>query len=332
MKVLFAAHDAGGANAIAPVVLALKERGIEVIGIASGPAADIFAKRGITTGAEKEFAGEAEVYLFGTSAGETIEKQVFLSVKDRMPSIAVLDYWSNYAERFSRQDRDLTYMPDRICVMDDIARAEMLAQEFLPERIVVTGNPHFDHFADEITHDRENRKRLLFVSQPLSDMARLPGYVAYPFDEFTVLSDIVAALGGTPVDYQLAIRLHPKEQGEKYKKMLNERVVLAQESTLEQALSGAGLIIGMHSLVLLQAAAAGKSVISYEPGLVGPDPLVSNRLGVTRRLSSPVELADAFALYAAQKLSKGERLMRDVWPAGATERVVEAVLSLGSKK
>jgi len=332
MRILFSAHDAGGAHAIVPVVVALKAAGVDVIVRADGPAADICASRGIATSTRTAFAEGADAYIFGTSAGETIEKAIFLSVQGRMPTVAVLDYWSNYAVRFSRRDRDFAYLPDRICVMDDIARDEMIAEGFDPARIVVTGNPHFDHFADAITSDREDAKRLLFISQPLSVMAREPGYAAYPFDEFTALADVVAACKIVLPEYRLAIRSHPKERAGKYKRVLDDRVALAKEATLEQALSRSGLIVGMNSVVLLQAVAAGKPVLSYEPGLKGPDPLVSNRLGVTRSVHSSAELADALERYASGTLPVPERSMRDVWPPGATERVVEAALSLIREK
>ena len=102
----------------------------------------------------------------------------------------------------------------------------------------------------------------------------------------------------------------------------------APEPTLEEALSHSGLIIGISSPVLLQAVAAGKKVLSYEPNLVGKDPLVSNRVGVTTLIKDKEALTDAFSAYARGEWPFTARPMREIWPSGATGRVMKEVHAL----
>ncbi|MDO8561477.1 MAG: hypothetical protein Q7S05_01480 [bacterium] len=329
-RILFCAKDAGGANAIAPVVAALAEEGASLQGVLVGPAQDIFsaARMRFTS----QTASAPDIFIAGTSAGDSPDKQIMKTLGSA-PSLYVLDFWLNYWQRFSTAgEKDFAYMPTRICVMDDVARQEMLAEGFPAERLVVTGNPHFDHFADSITRENEEKERILFVSQPLSSVANMPGFSPVAYDEYATLKDILQALGTLPEQYYVSLRLHPKEPADKYAEFLGPRVRRAPEKTLEEALSGAGLIVGISSPVLMQAAAAGKRVLSYEPELSGKDPLVSNRAGVTTRVESKKELADAMAAYARGEWLFITRSLREVWPLGATERVVAAVHALTAEK
>ncbi len=332
MKILFSANDAGGANAVAPEVGALAKAGTDTRGILTGPARDIFRARGIpfidaTPFSLKQVKASVDAFapdafLAGTSSGETLDKSTLLHLKGKAPSVYVLDYWLNYSERFSKGGKDRTFMPERICVMDDIARTEMLSEGFDGKNIVVTGNPHMDHFADDISHTSEDKQRILFISQPLHSSGR------FPFDEFSVLSDLKTAVEELPEGHYISIRMHPKEERGKYDAYLSPRVRMAKEASLEKAMSKSGLIVGMVSPTLIQAAAAGKRVVSYEPGLTGPDTLVSNRFGVTRRLNSAAELAYELHEYAAGKIAPKTEDFRNFWPLGSTERVVAAVLAL----
>src|SRR5262249_51608640 len=118
------------------------------------------------------------------------------------------------------------------------------------------------------------------------------------------------------------------EDENKFSEYLGSKVVRATEQTLEEAISKSGLVIGINSPVLLQAAAAGKKVLSYEPELTGDDPLVSNRVSVTTRIDSKEQLAKSLEAYVRGQWSFETRSMRDIWPMGATERVVQVIHDL----
>lgn len=310
MKVLFSAQDPGGKNAIAPVIAVLKAEGAEVGENVTAP----------------------DVFIAGTSAGDSPDKRILKNL-GKTPSLYVLDFWSNYWQRFSTPGvKDFVYLPTRICVMDDIAKEEMIAEGFPVGRLVVTGNPHFDHFADAITKESEKVERILFVSQPLRAIGDMSGYAPIACDEYAALKDVLEALAELSERYYLSLRLHPKESADKFAEYLGPRVRRALEPTLEEALSKSGLVIGLSSPVLMQATAAGKKVLSYEPNLAGADPLVSNRVGVTTRIENKEELAKALVAYTDGEWPFTVRPLREVWPTGATERVVEQVLALVREK
>ena len=83
---------------------------------------------------------KASLLLTGTSYNSVdLEKKFIASARERgVPSLAVLDFWSNFALRFSRGDGGLENIPDRIAVMDEWAREEMIAAGFDATRLVVT--------------------------------------------------------------------------------------------------------------------------------------------------------------------------------------------------
>lgn len=341
-SVIYSAHDPGGAEAILPVLSALSAQGRRVHGFATGPAYQLCKAHGLpvvdaSALSEEELNHQvdvlgARVYLAGTSAGMSVDKRLFKHIQGRMPSLYVLDFWNNYWQRFSNQAKDFAYLPDVICVMDERAREDMLREGFPEERLVVTGNPHFVHFADAISAREEQRQELLFISQPLSALALLPGFAAHGFDEYQVVNDLSNVVAELPPEYMVKIRLHPKEDGNKFNAVLGPRLEISTETTLEAALSRAGLIIGMFSPVLIQAAVAGKQVLSYQPEGSTNDPLVTNQLGITRRVSSAKELQSLISAYVQGKeVGRAEGAVRLVVP-DAVERVLGVVESLLNKR
>ncbi|OGG73993.1 hypothetical protein A3A40_00570 [Candidatus Kaiserbacteria bacterium RIFCSPLOWO2_01_FULL_54_20] len=336
-RILWSANDPGGMNAIAPVIRALIARGDEVVGITTGPAVAIAAQNGIAVQDAsacpeevlrgKVEAARSQVFLAGSSVGDSIDKKIFRLIP-QVPSVYVLDFWSNYRMRFSAGEEDLGYLPTAICVIDELARREMLAAGFDGRRLHVTGNPHTEHFTEGITHDRENADEIVFISQPVREVDG----EKYGFDEYLVLEHLARAVQKMPEPFYLHIRLHPKDEPHKFDGHLGGRISMFTASSLEESLSTAGLVVGMFSPVLIQAAAAGKQVLSYEPGLKGEDPLATNRLGLTKKLATETELEDALRAYAAGEPPPATLDVSVLWPKGAAERIVRVIDSLVSPR
>lgn len=330
-RILWSASDPGGMNAIAPVITALIERGDDVIGVAAGPALSIasllkFPVNDASKYSTQELKDEVEtirpnIFLAGTSAGYSLDKKIIRLLPKKTPSVYVLDFWSNYIMRFSNDGQNISFVPNAVCVMDEIARDEMLDAGFDANVIRVTGNPYFEHFTDGISLSSENPNEILFISQPIGES----GMETYGFDEHVVIEHLTRAIKNLPERFTLRIRLHPKDDPKKYNDYISSRVLVSDANSLEEALSSAGLIIGMFSPVLIQAAAAGKKVLSYEPGLKGKDPLITNRNGITRRVCNDAELREALNDFALGKLQSDVVDTNKLWKRGATERIVQII-------
>jgi len=324
---LFTANDPGGANAIVPVVEKLLSNGEMCTGFLTGPAKAIFERAHISfVDGEQLKEGELQslvndfkpdCILAGTSAGNSIDKNI-RSIFPGIPSVYVLDFWSNYAIRFSREGDDLAHLPTIVCVMDELAKKEMMGDGIPEDRIRITGNPYMERFTIGISTDRENESEILFISQPIREVEG----GRHGFDQYTVLASVSAAVRKLPERFHLLIRLHPKDDRNLFHEYLGDRVSLAQGASLEDDLARAGLVIGMYSPVLIQAAAAGKRVVSYEPGLLGVDPLPTNRLGLTQSAQKEDELTTMLSTYAAGQYPRTQIDIHKIWPPGATERIL----------
>ena len=316
-----------------PVVSSLINRGDFVYGVAAGPAVLIAKQKGLSAHDAANFSNDAlkkeltiirpDIFLAGTSSGDSIDKKIF-GLIPQVPSVYVLDFWSNYRMRFSTDGNDLAYLPNAICVMDELARSEMLDEGFPDDRINVTGNPHIEHFTEGVTTDHENLFEILFISQPVKEIDGSQ----YGFDEYIVLDHLSHAVKKLPQMYRLSIRLHPKENARKYDKFVDTRVALDDAKTLEESLSKAGLVVGMFSPVLIQAAAAGKKVLSYQPGLTKTDPLITNRIGVTRKTNDENGLEKALDEYVQEVYRTTDINVEKIWPRGATERILQVIDNL----
>ncbi len=316
-NILWSANDPGGANAIAPVIEALVARGDEVAGVATGPALDIAKTKGFAVFSEPPFV--PDLFLAGTSMGDSVDEKIFRTLGS-VPSVYVMDFWGNYRGRFSKDGVDINYLPTKVCVIDDWSKKDAIAEGVPQEHIEVTGNPYFDHFADTITRDHEDKNEIVFISQPI----RADVGDAYGYDEFAALDDLVSCIQTLP-QYRLVLRLHPREKSDKYNTYLSAQVSVTQGS-LEEVLSRAGLVVGAFSPVLMQAAVAGKAVISHQPNS-RVDNLITNELGLTHKTTTQEGLARAVARYVAGTYrNPGD--VKSILPKGATERVIGVIDSL----
>ena len=150
--------DAGGASAMAPVLVELmRARRVSVHAFAYLQSRETWARAQIPFRALTEDLdtldlfdavglADAQLLLVGTSVNaQDYERKLIACARELdVPSLALLDFWSNYRERFDDDTGALRYLSDSIAVMDERAREEMCALGFDAARLVVTGQPAFD--------------------------------------------------------------------------------------------------------------------------------------------------------------------------------------------
>jgi hypothetical protein len=357
--------DRGGANAVAPVLKALKaEERVTVQALAYGAACTIWADcqlaftllDGVATDVRLE--PTTALLVTGTSSPNPLEyEKAFIAAarKQGIPSLAVLDSWSNYTQRFSDARGRPVYVPDRIAVMDEWARDEMIASGIDGERIVVTGQPAFDDLSAVRTRFTSARRQalrtrcgigerewmVLFVSQPLS---LLFGSDAsnrlYPgFDEGQVLRALVAALEQIVLraahanhKMTLVILPHPREQVEtlQIESRVIRTVVATEHQPRELALA-ADLVVGMTSTLLVEACYLGCVTLSLQPGLRWPDTFPTNRWGASRAVYRQEDIRSAVEQLLLDESSRAVlqgRLATLALDTGATRRVTQLIYQM----
>lgn len=280
-RVLFVAQDLGGFNAILPVWKSMKSMPHflvfficpkKISGRASAYMENIFDKV------------QPDILVTGTSIGRSHDKTAVAIAKSRqIPSIAVLDFWSNYSARFSDPGtKNFKYLPDWILVMDAYAKKEMVAEGFDAKRIVVSGNPYFDTFAKRNFNSGVGKSEIIsFFEQPFSEITES----AYGFSEMHVLDDLLGALERVGLRKKVIIKLHPRTKNlSKFNRIIKRhtvRVTVNRTMNPVTLIRKSLLVLGMNSMMLFIASLAKKKVLSYQPGLHRPDPLISNRLALS---------------------------------------------------
>ncbi len=294
IKVVFAADNPGGMDSIKPVY--------EKMG------GKIFSHKDILSNEEIEKILKSEkpdFVLCGTSLGnESLDKRFTrIAKKIGIPCAAVLDFWVNYKVRF------INAMPDKIFVMDEFAKDEMIKEGFNPDMIVVTGNPHFDSFKEL----KSEGDFAVFFSQPFSELENNLG-----MNEFEILKDIEDVWKKLKIDKDLKIKLHPTTKNrEKYEEFLEGKFSMTEENA-KSLIDNSFLVIGMNSMALFEASVCGRKTLSYQPGLNIKDPLITNKMGISKAVYKKEDLADALKKLIDEKpLAKKLKMVQN-----ATENVV----------
>jgi hypothetical protein len=231
-----------------------------------------------------------------------------------VPSLAVLDFWSNLPPRF--QHRGQPAWPTHLAVMDAAVAAELRA--LFPgagPALHVTGQPVFDPLpalaarAGEVVPPLRQalglaagERLVLFVSQPLAELRRQPGFADWGFDQHQVLAGLLPALAARASQHGeklcLVLRPHPREADAGLRPYL-EQAFPGLRLQLERQLPGpalalaADLVCGMNSVLLQEAAYLGRPVLSLQPGLSQPDPLPANRQGLSQLVRTWADLPAA---------------------------------------
>ena len=315
-RILVAASDPGGASALVPVLQGLETiRKYELNVFAEGQAQRIFKKSGILytsshgntmdfdsieNWSRSELTGKKyQAVVTGTSFYPGSEQGCIRMARElNIPCVTLIDSWSNYRQRFLRShEMTLTsaILPTRIAVPDQFAVHEMEEAGF-PEKILrIIGQPALDRFANQASlRGHEERKTLCsllkisftepvfaFFSQPISNLYGPPDTPSYRgYTEYDVLEGLLKHVSLEFPSATLLVKLHPKEDSQKFKKLLNQYPNNVQVSELseENLVLGADIVIGMTSIVLVKAYLCGKKVLSLQPNLRGVDQCVLSRM------------------------------------------------------
>ena len=348
--------DAGGTEAVAPILAALAQRGGLGPEFAAKTALPIVDRFGLSRTAldGPVDAARAEALLAdreptalvaSTSWGPGRPEPAFLEAARALtlPSLSVVDFWSNYRERFLPTTGDSLVLPDRIAVMDERARQEAI-EAGLPESLVVAlGNPHHERllarfagwdraarleFRESMRLPR-NATVVLFASQPIEALyGDALGYTEQTVSALVAASlDQVSGWLGHPI--QLVVRPHPR--GGRLSLPANcagGGIRTAAEGDPIEWCLAADLVVGMSSALLFDTALLGGRVVSVQPGLRGPDLLPTNRMGLSDAVFQAEAVPGALYRALARPAQSGHpQALSGLRAAafGATDRLVELV-------
>ncbi|MDD5157858.1 hypothetical protein [Sulfurimonas sp.] len=213
------------------------------------------------------------VVLVGTSWQNRTHLEFIKVAKTlHIPSVAMLEHWVNYRERFGYPDKNYRKNISDFITVNDIYGYEM-ADDLGFANIIKL---RFYNLLDDIeifenTQIKEQNS-LLFISEPTKKVA-LNSYGNenyWGFDEFEVYEEICEnmELFGTN---ELNIRLHPSDEIGKYDyltsryKNIKIEIENPYETALISSLCKNKIIIGIDGFVLFEAMLLGKLSLSLMP-------------------------------------------------------------------
>ncbi len=284
MKLLAAYDDPGGGLAVTSVVKKIAASSqVDIIAYAGKPSMEFLNGTGITakvlksdlTRLEADSIIENEkpdILLSSTSGGSGEQELRNVANEKQIFSFVVLDFWKHYVRRWKYADYEISEMNDRVLVMDENVKMEMIREGFPENRIYVTGHAYLDHVFNEAKpagNEKVNEDSYLFLSQP-SDTIELIYHDVHP------VATVVAALK----DYSksvnrkitLYVKLHPLEKMSSELSEISNAVdgsdvnliYRGADDDLYDLLSECRSVIGYNSIALFEAVALGNRVYSLD--------------------------------------------------------------------
>ena len=271
------AHDAGAANHL----LAWYDAGLlgpadQVRPCLAGPALALWGGRGPVLGLEQALDG-ARAVLSGTGWASALEHEARRAARARgLPSVAVLDHWTNYPQRFERggERGGERVLPDALWVSDAHARA--LAEASFPGvPVAELPNLYLQRQAAAIgapaARPAGAPARVLYVLEPLRDNwgpLPQPGELL-ALDFFAEHLALLGLQGAA-----LRLRPHPSDPPGKYDAWLARHAALGAaldgSASLAEALAWADTVAGCQTYAMVVALAAGRRVVSSVPPWAPP--------------------------------------------------------------
>ena len=281
------AHDAGGAELLSSLLRraglgpgTVGGRGLRFA--LDGPARAVFERKlgPIPNLPLTQALDGAASLLCGTGWQAMLEFDALRGARERgMMSIAFLDHWTNYRERFVRGG--LRCLPDALWVGDE--HALVMARQRLPELpVALLPNPYLADLLErvvQLTTAAESRTpsrhsaglRFLYVSEPLREAAlrqhgseRHWGYteeeaLQYALERLPQLGVHIA---------QLVLRPHPSEAPDKYDALLARSSLPVSRGGARELLAEVAecdVVVGCNSMAMVIGLLAGKRVLCAIP-------------------------------------------------------------------
>lgn len=284
-------------------------------------------------------------------APETPEQFAILeSRRLGISSVAVLDYWGMYVERFSRDGRSLAVdlLPDRLCVLDRQSWSDLRAMGVAVERMSITHNPWLDRLVAQssLPHTRSQASSthgitVLLASQPLAEMRHLRNWT---YDQYDLFEHLLRAMDGLtslgPVA-TLQVMAHPSEDLARWRTLMargghgHVQVELCQGDVRER-MRQADLLVTSHSTLAYEALYFGTPCLSLRPTGQNPMSLWIEEAGLARLFQETETLRHYLTTVdLAEERLRVQKVREELTAAGmffsdgsATERVMKEVLSI----
>jgi hypothetical protein len=271
MEKLILAHDAGGAEVLSSYV---SRNPGNYIFCLKGPSEKIFRKKlgNIKNTILNSALEKCNELLCGTGWQTNFEYDAICKAKEiGVKSIAFLDHWVNYEERFVRNG--VKVLPDELWVGDHYALE--IANKTFGTSVVIkyVESPYFLDIKAELDaiQQPDNSDSILYVCEPIAAHAlkRYGKEDYWGYTEFDALRFFLDNIKSIDEDVKkVIVRPHPSEDVHKYDKLLTGyklNIVVSRENSLLTQVVNSKVIVGCQSMAMVVGVLAGKKVVSSIP-------------------------------------------------------------------
>ena len=254
-------HDAGAAN----LMLAwLKAWGGPVRAYMQGPAKMLwqsaFPDTPICASLNEALSGAANL-VSGTGWASKLEHEArMMAHAHGIHSVAVLDHWVNYPQRFERNGQ--VQWPDELWVADEYALH--LAQAAFQNVLIRSFDNLYLKAQVACVLPAPGQGTVLYVLEPVRQTWGKDVEGEFQALDFALLHMDILCPDGVQ---QIVLRPHPSEVATKYRSYLgyNSRVRIDTSADMAEAINQADVVVGVESFALTIALAAGRPVYSSLP-------------------------------------------------------------------
>lgn len=259
-------HDAGAANI---VIASLLETGRDNWqAYMQGPAEKLwkaFSPGVVLCDSLDKALDGSELLVTGTGWASDIEHDARRAAQSLgVKSVAVIDHWVNYAERFVRHGERV--WPDEFWVTDEYA-LEIALRTFPGKSVLQVPNYYVEKQLRDIARvEKTGEPELLYVLEPMrADWGRrIPG-------EFQALDYFIGRLPelGLPAETVINLRPHPSDPQGKYNHWIGlhseMKIKLDTSLSIAESLGRATWVAGCESFALVLALMADRKVYCTLP-------------------------------------------------------------------
>jgi len=249
--------------------------------LASGPAYDLWKRSAITIEdigvndlkARLKYL-QPDLIVTGTSHYSELERSSWIAAQDlNIPSLAVIDAWVNFPERFTRLSDNTLIRPDAFTAIDQ--HTETQIRDLLGDQVrsYVTGHPHLEGIV--IRHHNRSQKprgntppKVMFFSNPVHAVGYEVGSYRNQFDAIEMLFEACASSKEKLV---LGIKPHPREPhdqwqawAQRHKNAFAQGWVRFEDAASEDLIENSDIVAGITSMALVEGVLMNKSVLSIQ--------------------------------------------------------------------
>lgn len=326
--ILIYVEDPGAANFVAGLPEALEKHGWQTRLLAGGFAYQYLLDRGLQpelVSKSVNSAGELltrlkpRLVIVGTSENpETLGFDLITEARTSgIITLGVVDAFGNADYRFrGHTDNPLFYAPEWIAVPDQWTKEAYLDLGYPVERLAICGHPHYDYVLDTAARlgkqdkqrsrnklfpaNHSNAPVIVFVSEISTGLN--PGQYQHTPDYSLagrgtrtdrtgiVLEEFLEALALCEPEHYLVLRMHPKNTKEELAPFLKYFNQISQEEPSLALVFAADLVVGMTSMLLMEAAIMGRPTLAIVPRAVEKTALPTIRLNITSCATTREEL------------------------------------------